>query len=300
MSITAPPCEPETKHDTNPLPTHQPTETSRTIDDTAKESRVGAKSEDQSETSKDWRLLVRDQADPRVRQLLHSLPPQVSERVGKKLSDALVTHGVAAVADAPGVVQFFHAGTDSGQHRYKVCDPEGVQYGEVSAVFEAVNRCRTDPDGFATTYLVPLLGRFNGRLMTLDTPGGQEDILTEEGALAVREAIMHMRSIGALPSLSVLSAGMCRACGDHVEEVGGAGGSGHTGSDGSSLEDRLGRWGGGLRRGRWGRGGRRGDKVAGGRMRVMVVGVKVVGQVSMQSHPSQQSHEHSPIAALPF
>ena len=192
-------------------------------------------------TSKEWRLLVKHAADPGVQQLLESLPPQVGERVRTQLEHNLAIHQVVALADAPGVIQLFNFDAYSGQYRHVKGDPGCVQYGEVSAVFEALNRCRTSPDWYANTYLAPLLERFNGRLMALDTPGGKEEILTEEGAVAVREAIMDLRSVGPLPRLSVLSPGMCRACGDHVAEGGALGASGHTGPDGSSLEDRLGR-----------------------------------------------------------
>ena len=102
------------------------------------------------------------------------------------------------------------------------------------------NLVRRDPPAYAR-HLEAMLPRFDGKL--LERPG-RLDLRTEEGAAAVREAIVALRARKPLPPLR-WSNGLAGAAADHVRDQGPIGGLEHHGTDGSSPARRA------ERRGRW-------------------------------------------------
>ncbi len=105
-------------------------------------------------------------------------------------------------------------------------------------VVREVNLARSDPQQYATL-LEQWRAFYKGR--RIERPG-KPTILTEEGAVAVDEAIGYLRNIGARPTLT-LSAGMSRGAKDHVNEMGPAGALGHRGLRGSWPTERINRYG---------------------------------------------------------
>ena len=102
------------------------------------------------------------------------------------------------------------------------------------------NLVRRDPTAYAR-HLEALLPRFEGRM--LERPG-RPMLRTEEGAAAVREAIVELRKREPLQPLR-WSKGLAGAAADHVKDQGPVGGLEHRGTDGSSPARRA------ERRGRW-------------------------------------------------
>ena len=101
-----------------------------------------------------------------------------------------------------------------------------------------MNRARTDPAAYARL-LEEMLPRFRGKLY--DRPD-RVTIETQEGADAVREAIVTLRRTRALNPLT-FSPGLAHAARDHAEDQGPSGGIGHAGTDGSRTTDRISRYG---------------------------------------------------------
>ena len=100
------------------------------------------------------------------------------------------------------------------------------------------NRLRRDPAGYAR-HLDPMLDRFDGPL--LERPG-RPFLRTEEGVVAVREAIAVLRRTRPMPALR-WSAGLAGAAADHVRDQGPSGGMEHRGTDGSRPAERMSRHG---------------------------------------------------------
>lgn len=101
-----------------------------------------------------------------------------------------------------------------------------------------VNLARNDPSRYAS-FIAQWKAFYSGR--RIERPG-KLTILTEEGAAAVEESIVFLRSIGPRPALR-LSAGMSRGAKDHAQQLGAAGGLGHKGLYGSWPTDRVNRYG---------------------------------------------------------
>jgi len=115
----------------------------------------------------------------------------------------------------------------------------GAQHASLDReILTELNRARTGPAAYAGL-LETMLPRFRGVLY--DRPD-RVTIATQEGAAAVREAIVVLRRTTPLPPLDY-SPGLSRAARDHAVDQGRDGGLGHTGTDGSRMVDRIGRYG---------------------------------------------------------
>ncbi|HEU4699127.1 MAG TPA: CAP domain-containing protein [Gemmatimonadales bacterium] len=108
-----------------------------------------------------------------------------------------------------------------------------------TAVLAEVNRVRTDPAGYAKL-LEAMLPQFDGRLFR--RPDQPSDLVTQEGAAAIEEAIRVLRRTAPLPPLAPAK-GLTRAAAEHVRDQGKAGTTGHVGFDGSSPATRAARHG---------------------------------------------------------
>jgi len=131
-------------------------------------------------------------------------------------------------------------------------------------VLAEMNRLRANPKS-----LIPELqayqSRFEGKRLRLSS---QLVLLTEEGAPAVTEAIEFLRTAPQRPALAI-SAGMNRAAGDHVRDLGPQGKTGHFGVDGNSPSDRLRRHG--IWKGSIGENLGFGDETAAGMIRMLLI-----------------------------
>lgn len=102
-----------------------------------------------------------------------------------------------------------------------------------------LNLARVFPRKFAVMHLEPYRRSFDGRLLKR---AGKPDIITSEGANAVKECIKEMNSrktVGAL----LPSHGMSLAARDHAADQGPRGETGHEGRDGSTPRQRMERFG---------------------------------------------------------
>ena len=68
------------------------------------------------------------------------------------------------------------------------------------------------------------------------------DLLTEEGAAAVKECIDFLNNATALAPFE-WKEDMAKACRDHANDTGPKGATGHDGTNGSTLSDRLKKYG---------------------------------------------------------
>jgi uncharacterized protein YkwD len=106
-------------------------------------------------------------------------------------------------------------------------------------IFYLLNRIRADP-----TFFVPVLQShlktFKGKQYKL--PGTNINVVTEEGPVAVEEAIAQLESAKPAPPLT-LSSGLMRAATDHAVDLGETGRASHEGSNGSRMSERLDRFG---------------------------------------------------------
>lgn len=122
-----------------------------------------------------------------------------------------------------------------------VC-PEGPRAQDLSAleleIVRELNTTRTDPTRYAA-FLQEWRAHYNGK--RIERPG-KPTILTEEGVVAVDEAIAYLRGLEPRAPLAV-SAGMSRGARDHVQELGPAGALGHRGLRGSWPTERVNRYG---------------------------------------------------------
>ncbi|MFQ6024530.1 MAG: CAP domain-containing protein [Acidiferrobacterales bacterium] len=105
-------------------------------------------------------------------------------------------------------------------------------------IVREVNLARSNPEQYAS-FLEEWKEYYKG---TRIERSGQPTILTEEGIVAVEEAIHFLRSVRSTPPLS-LSVGMSLGAKDHVKELGPAGAIGHKGLYGSWPTDRVNRYG---------------------------------------------------------
>jgi uncharacterized protein YkwD len=106
------------------------------------------------------------------------------------------------------------------------------------AIVQEINIARTNPRGYAS-FLEEWKRYYDGKLLKIP---GERTIMTEEGAIAVNEAIGYVRSTNPVPRLNP-SRGMSCGARDHVKDQGSSGSSQHKGSDGSQPWDRVSRYG---------------------------------------------------------
>lgn len=133
-----------------------------------------------------------------------------------------------------------------GHHSSQVWSPAGRAAQETNPdwvglardVLDELAVLRSDPEAYAG-HLEELLPRFRGNI--LQRPG-RRDLVTEEGATAVREAIAVLRRTRKLAAPSP-SEGMSQGAADHVRDQGRSGGLEHEGTDGSTPASRVGRYG---------------------------------------------------------
>ena len=106
------------------------------------------------------------------------------------------------------------------------------------AIVQEINIARTNPRGYAS-FLEEWKRYYDGKLLKIP---GERTIMTEEGAIAVNEAIGYVRSTNPVPRLNP-SRGMSLGARDHVKDQDSSGSSRHKGSDGSQPWDRVNRYG---------------------------------------------------------
>lgn len=123
-----------------------------------------------------------------------------------------------------------------------VACPAGTRAQELSAleleIVHELNTARTDPARYSA-FLQDWRAHYNGK--RIERPG-KPTILTEEGVIAVDEAIAYLRGLAPRAPLTI-SAGMSRGAHDHVQELGPAGALGHRGLRGSWPTERVNRYG---------------------------------------------------------
>ncbi len=106
------------------------------------------------------------------------------------------------------------------------------------AIVHEINAARTNPKGCAS-FLEQWKRYYDGKLLRIP---GEGILMTEEGAIAVNEAINFIRSLSPVPRLSP-SKGMSLGAKDHVKDQGSSSSIGHKGSDRSQPWDRVNRYG---------------------------------------------------------
>ena len=105
-------------------------------------------------------------------------------------------------------------------------------------IIQEINLARTSPQQYAS-FLEQLRPHYKGNVFQRP---GRTALATQEGVLALDDAIRHLRQARPLAPLNV-SRGMCMGAGIHVKDQGPKGLTGHKGTDGSLCEERLGRFG---------------------------------------------------------
>ncbi|HEX8687713.1 MAG TPA: CAP domain-containing protein [Pyrinomonadaceae bacterium] len=105
-------------------------------------------------------------------------------------------------------------------------------------VLKEINLARTRPAEYAA-YLEQLRPYFQGKEYRRPNRPG---LMTEEGALALEEAISFLRAAQPVPALG-LSRGMCSGARELVKDQAGTDVTGHKGLDGSLCEQRTQRFG---------------------------------------------------------
>ncbi len=122
-------------------------------------------------------------------------------------------------------------------------------------VIVELNKARTNPAEYAE-YLVDFKRLYLGKYIRIP---GKENIITEEGAAAVTEAVEFLESTDPLPPLAI-SKGISLAAKSHVKDQGPTGLMTHRGTDDSSPLDRMLRFG--KVKGAWGENIGYGDETA--------------------------------------
>ena len=105
-------------------------------------------------------------------------------------------------------------------------------------VIMELNRARLNPAGYAKK-LEDFKKHYVGKYIYF---AGRTQVVTEEGAAAVNEAIEVLKSTAPVPLLRV-SRGLCTAAKVHAEDQGPKGLVSHEGSDNSSPDQRMNRFG---------------------------------------------------------
>eukprot|EP00743_Colponemidia_sp_Colp-15_P003407 GILK01003681.1.p1 GENE.GILK01003681.1~~GILK01003681.1.p1 ORF type:complete len:801 (+),score=143.21 GILK01003681.1:62-2404(+) len=106
-------------------------------------------------------------------------------------------------------------------------------------ILEELFELRRSPQDYAI-HLENVLPFF--RDLIFQPPDSDQQILTEEGVEAVREAIQELRMCPSLPPF-IHSEGLKQAARDHVQDIGARGIISHAGSDTSNPDDRVSRYG---------------------------------------------------------
>lgn len=117
----------------------------------------------------------------------------------------------------------------------------------VKEVFEAHNRARTDPKGFAKV-LEDIMQHFEKDGKLLKVPG-QTPVMHHEGLSAYKEAVKFLKKQKPVEPELFYNELLEQAAGDHAEDIGSRGLTGHTGSDKSTYNQRIERyckWGGAI------------------------------------------------------
>ena len=107
------------------------------------------------------------------------------------------------------------------------------------AVVLEINKLRSDPAAYARDYLEPMLTKYQGRKLVLP---GQIPIVTQEGAVALKDAISALNKARPVPLL-VPDNRLTLAARDHARDQGKSGRTGHGGSDRSDPGARICRYG---------------------------------------------------------
>ncbi|WP_372950314.1 CAP domain-containing protein [Mariniphaga sp.] len=102
-----------------------------------------------------------------------------------------------------------------------------------------INKLRSDPVRYATTYIAPLAKKYNRRLLYYP---GDLPLLTREGVNALYECVRDLKKQQPLPIIYP-SEGLTLAARDHVSDQSKTGRTGHQGSDRSTMRDRVERYG---------------------------------------------------------
>ncbi len=105
-------------------------------------------------------------------------------------------------------------------------------------VVQEVNLARTSPKSYAS-FLEQLKTYYKGKILNLP---GETPVLTQEGVVAVTEAIGFLRSLNPISPLDP-SKGMSLGAKDHVRDLKWSGNSQHRGSDKSQPWERVNRYG---------------------------------------------------------
>jgi uncharacterized protein YkwD len=104
----------------------------------------------------------------------------------------------------------------------------------------ALNMVRRNPSAFAREIVEPMLAMYQGNILRM--PGDGVGVITQEGAVPVRELTTFLRT--AVPMrLLTPSVGLSRTARDLAVDQAASGAVGHQGSDGSMPEDRAHRHG---------------------------------------------------------
>jgi uncharacterized protein YkwD len=106
-------------------------------------------------------------------------------------------------------------------------------------VLMEINLMRSDPAGYARTYLEPFRKYYHGKLLRLP---GRNPIATKEGIAALEECILELVNTTPTPVLSPCK-GLTMAARDLAQDQGSTETTGHTGNDGSSMSTRIERYG---------------------------------------------------------
>lgn len=107
------------------------------------------------------------------------------------------------------------------------------------SVISEMNRCRTDPKGYAETALKKHLNRFIDKNTYRMADGSL--IMTSEGSARVLEAIDELKEMQPVAPLT-FDEDLAKAARFHCEDTGPAGLVGHDSSDGTDTIDRLRRY----------------------------------------------------------
>jgi uncharacterized protein YkwD len=109
---------------------------------------------------------------------------------------------------------------------------------ELEVIME-INLLRSDPAGYARTYLEPFRKQYHGNLLRLP---GRNPIATKEGIAALEECILELENSSPTTALSPCK-GLTFAARDLAQDQGSTETTGHTGNDGSSMSTRIERYG---------------------------------------------------------
>jgi uncharacterized protein YkwD len=141
--------------------------------------------------------------------------------------------GLAALCGTLALIASF-SGTNSGRPQTtRTSTATGLSQAEQDLLTE-INLARANPGTYAS-YLGNLKPFFKGKEYQ---PTGRPALTTQEGWVAVEDAIKFLRATKPLAPLTA-SNGLSLSAQSHVKEQGGAGTTGHKGADNSLIEQRV-------------------------------------------------------------